>query len=311
MPRLIDIEDETVITLDACKDALSARNFDPEDEDSLAHGALLLRRLNNNRDFLGDIILGELARHHREVQEDNAYGPQVIYLGRPDHANCFMRANIWPSRQDHMMRASGGDSFLYGLPHDHNFHFLTSGYFGPGYWSDYYEIDYADITGWRGEPVALRPMGRKRLEPGQVMLYRAHVDVHAQLPADALSVSLNILHTGGAQSWLDQYRIDTRHGAGGRGEVRAILNHGASEAFLRIAVGLGGAEARDLAHRFGHGHPSDRMRLHAWEALASVAEGAAARDALWREAEGAGSRLVTMEARARRAGIAALETVSA
>ena len=128
------------------------------------------------------------------------------------------------------------------------------------------------------------------------MLYRAHIDVHAQIPADSLSVSLNIMHTSGAQGWLDQYRIDTA-----RGEVGAIISHGASEAFLRIAVGLGGEEAQDLAHRFARHHPSDRMRMHAWDALASLADGPGARDALWREAEGSGGRLVAMEARARRA----------
>ncbi len=42
------------------------------------------------------------------------------------------RANIWPSENDHMVRASGGASFVLGLPHDHNFSFLTLGYFGPG-----------------------------------------------------------------------------------------------------------------------------------------------------------------------------------
>ena len=46
-------------------------------------------------------------------------------------------------------------------------------------------------------------MGRHRLAEGQLQFYRAHVDIHAQIPADALSVSVNILHTGGAQGWLD------------------------------------------------------------------------------------------------------------
>jgi hypothetical protein len=45
-----------------------------------------------------------------------------------------------------------------------------------------------------------------------------------------------------------------------------MLAHGSSEAFLRIAVGTGNAEALDLAERFAQGHPSDRMRLHAWGA---------------------------------------------
>ena len=296
MPRIIDIADDGVISLEECASAMAIHGFNPDDEDSLAHGALMLRRLGNNKSVLGDILVDYLAAHHRDDPLDNSYGPQVIMLARPSTGNCFLRANIWPSRDEHMLRASGSDAFVYGLPHDHNFNFLTLGYFGPGYWSDYYEFDYADVVGWRGEKVDLRPIGRQRLDEGKIMLYRAHIDVHAQLPADALSVSLNIMHTSGAQGWLDQYRIDTA-----KGEIGAILSHGASEAFLRIAVGLGGDEACDLAHRFARHHPSDRMRLHAWDALASLTPDAAARDALWREAEGCGARLVTAEAKARRA----------
>jgi hypothetical protein len=64
---------------------------------------------------------------------------------------------------------------------------------------------------------------------------------------------------------------------------------------------LGGAEALDLAESFARAHPSHRMRLAAWEALARVEEDAAGRDVLWRRAEASGSRLVAMEAKARRA----------
>ena len=70
---------------------------------------------------------------------------------------------------------------------------------------------------------------------------------------------------------------------------------------MRIAVGLGGGEALDLARRFGQRHPSDRMRLSAWSALAGIAMDSAGQDAIWREAETSGSRLVSAEARLRRA----------
>ena len=199
-----------------------------------------------------------------------------------------------------MMRASGASSFVYGLPHDHNFNFLTLGYFGSGYWSDYYEYDFGEVAGCRGEEVpSLRFIERSALDLGKMLLYRAHLDVHAQLPANDLSVSLNIMHASGAQGWLDQYRFDLD-----QGRIKAIVSGGSSEAFLRIAVGLGSAEALDLAHRFANRHPSDRMRLCAWDALAAGTEDLAARDALWREAEEAGSRLVTMESRSRRAELA-------
>lgn len=295
MPRVIAIADDAAIGLPECVDALRAAGFDPADEDSLAHGARQLRRLGNERSFLGDLLVGQLAARHSDAEDRNSYGPQVIMLAPADGGEFFMRANIWPSQSEHAMRASGGANFVYGLPHDHNFDFLTLGYFGPGYWSDYYEFDYEDTVGFRGEEVALRFVERSRLEQGKIMHYRAHRDVHAQMPGDALSVSINILHASGAQGWLDQYSFDIENRRIGR-----ILSNGSSEAFIRIAVGLGCAEAHDLAARFARHHPSDRMRLAAWGALASVADGKTARDEVWRAAEGCGSRLVAAEARNRR-----------
>jgi hypothetical protein len=297
MPRVIAVEDAAVASLAETADALGQSGFDPLDEESLAHAARCLRRLGNNRDFLGDLLIEELAQRHREDVLDNGYGPQVMMLVPPQR-DYFIRANIWPSEHEHMTRASGASTFAIGLPHDHNFSFLTHGYFGPGYWSDYYEYDNAAVAGYRGEPVpSLRFTGRSRLEPGKIMLYRAHLDVHAQLPADSLSVSLNIMHMHSAQPWLDQYRFDLE-----RREIAAILAPGPNDAFIKLAVALGSAEALDLAHNFARQHPSDRLRLAAWDALAAQAPSEAARDALWREAEGAGSRMVAMEARSRLVG---------
>lgn len=296
MPRVIEVEDDAIASLAECVDALTACGFEPDEDESLLHAAGWLRRLGNDKTFLGDILIEQLARRHREESIDNAYSPQVIMLA-PPNGQFFIRANIWPALDDHMVRASGGESFVLGLPHDHNFNFLTLGYFGPGYWSDYYEYDYAEVTGYRGEPVpSLKFIERSRLEEGKIMLYRAHLDVHAQGAADSLSVSLNIMHTTGAQGWLDQYSFDLE-----RREIAAIISPGPSEALLKVAVGLGSDEALDLAHRFARHHPSDRMRLAAWDALAARESEIAAREGLWREAEGSGSRLVEMEARRRRA----------
>jgi hypothetical protein len=293
MPRLIDCADEAVCALGDCIAALEQGGFDPLDEASLLNAAGWLRRLANNRDFLADLLLAELKDRHREDDAATAYGPQVIMLS-PVGGESYLRANIWPSRDEHVFRASGAGTFVYGLPHDHNFDFLTLGYFGPGYWSDYWEYDFEALAGAIGEPAGLRFVERSCLEPGRLLHYRAHRDVHSQHPPDALSVSLNVMHAGGAQGWLDQYRFDVE-----RNEIAGVLGSGASEVFLRIAVGLGSAEARDLAERFARTHPSDRMRLTALEAQAGVLDHAA-RDELWRRAEGSGSRLVALEARRRR-----------
>jgi hypothetical protein len=103
------------------------------------------------------------------------------------------------------------------------------------------------------------------------------------------------MHASGTQGWFDQYRMDA-----GKGEVTAIVSNGASEAFVRIAVGLGSPEGLDIAERFAQRHPSDRMRLACWGALASTAEDP---DAIWARAEGCGSRLVAGEAKLRRAAL--------
>jgi hypothetical protein len=298
MPRVIDLADEAQCGLAECAEALGSHGFDPMDEESLMHGAAWLRRLGNNTGFLGDLLVENLTHRHREDADKQSYGPQSIVLSE-HRGGCFLRANIWPGAEDHLLVASGRSPFLYDMPHDHNFHFLTLGYFGPGYQSDYFEYDYSEVSGWQGEPVRLKALGRQQLDPGKLMLYRAHHDVHRQLPAESLSVSVNIMHANPALGWLDQYRFDVEGG-----KLGAIISHGSTDVFLRVAVALGGEESLDLAETFAACHPSDRMRLTASDALASRLTDIAERDAFWARAEQSGSRMVAAEAKARRAALA-------
>ncbi len=298
MPRVIELADEAAIGLGECADALAAQGFDPADEGSLLGAARLLRRLGNDADFLGDVLVEQLAARHSD-EGVHGYGAQSIVLS-PLAGGCFLRANLWPSVDEALHGSRGSAAWLYGMPHDHNFDFLTLGYFGPGYESDYWEYDYAGVQGWTGEAVDLSWMGRHRLEPGRIVHYRAHRDVHRQFEPAALSVSLNVMHAAPGLGWRDQYRFDVEAGT-----VAGIVNPGASEAFLRVAVALGGGEALDLAHRFARAHPSDRMRLAAWDALAARETDCGTRDALWAQAEIAGSLLVAREASERRRALAA------
>ncbi|MBX9897314.1 MAG: transposase [Qipengyuania sp.] len=298
MPRVIDCRDEGELDLAGCLDALGDRGFDPGDEGSLLAAASALRRLANDRAFLGDMLIEQLKNRHREIGESSAYGAQSIVLSRP-RGGCFLRANIWPSERDSCFKSSGARTFVYGVPHDHNFSFLTVGYLGPGYRSDYYEYDYDTAAGYTGETPGLRFVERGALSEGKLMLYRAHRDIHSQLPAESLSVSLNILRIHPAEGWFDQYGFELESGA-----ITGVLNPTATETFLRCAVGLGGAEALDLAEHFGRHHPSDRMRLASYEARALLL-GESDADALWREAEASGSPMVAKEATARRGRLAA------
>lgn len=297
MPLELIPAPEPAASLEAFSAALDQTGFDPADAESLAHGAEWLARLGRNDTFLGDLLIAELAAGFGSAgdgqEHGHGYGPQVLLL-RASPAGHLLRANLWPAQDDHVLRASGPDCFAYGFPHDHNFSFLTCGYLGPGYWSDYYEYDAAAVTGWVGEPVpSLRFIERARLAPGKLLLYRANRDVHVQYAPDALSVSLNILECSARVAARDQFAFDLE-----RQTIARRLNSEASAAFLQIAVAGGYAAGLDLAEWFAGHHPSDRMRLNAWQALAGVSPDP---DGVWAKAEAGGSLLVQHEARRRRA----------
>lgn len=298
MPRVIDNLGKNSITLDECLEGLG-EGFDPQDEASTLEAAQLLASLARNRDFLADMLVQQLKDRHREPAIESAYGPQAIVLS-PVRGKCFLRANIWPSEEEACFTASGARNFVYDLPHDHNFDFLTVGYFGPGYRSDYYEYDYEEVIGFKGERPELRFVERSALHEGRLMHYRAHRDIHSQLPPEATSISLNIMHVDAAQGWFNQYGFDLESNA-----VTGVLNPTSTETFLRCAVATGANEALELAVNIGRTHPSARLRLASFEARAGLLDDAYQRDELWREAELSGSRLLAMEARARRRALAA------
>ena len=103
MPRVIDLADEGVLALDECVERLSRRGFDPGDEDSLLEAARDLRRLGNDRRFLGDILIDELKRRDQPDAATTAYGPQAVMLSRPS-GEFYLRANIWPAPGEHALR---------------------------------------------------------------------------------------------------------------------------------------------------------------------------------------------------------------
>jgi hypothetical protein len=291
VPRLIHEAPADAIELEDLVAELESGDFNPKDEDAFAAWGPALKRLANNRNFLADVMLAELKQRCHEQLRGNQYGAPVIMLHRSE--NYFIRANLWPAEADTLVRQSGVDPFFYHVPHDHNFSFLTVGYLGPGYWSDYYEYDYDRVTGYLGEEVDLRFVERSRLELGKVMLYRAHKDVHLQLPADALSVSLNIVETSPCTAFRDQYRFDVSSRT-----VAGIMTRTSLEPLLLLAAHHGGGNGTDLLDDFAERHPSDRVRWAALKALAGTAEDLDARIAVFARGTGDQSRLVAEMARA-------------
>ena len=265
MPRLIACADDAPIDFAELVQALNDERFDPADEESFAAAGPLLGRLGRNRRFLADLATAELKDRCARQSLENNYGSQVLMLHRASE-KYFIRANFWPSERDSVFKTSGTSPFFYHVPHDHNFSFLTVGYLGPGYWSDYYEYDYSEVVGYPGEEVNLKFVEKARLDEGKVMLYRAHKDIHLQLPADSMSVSINIMESTPSLAFRDQYRFDI-----GKCEIAGILNRSASEALLALAANHGGGNGRDLVSSFAAGHPSERIRFAALRELAAAA----------------------------------------
>ncbi|HEY0149668.1 MAG TPA: transposase [Allosphingosinicella sp.] len=279
MPLTINCgEDKSAIELADLVETLQGR-FDPRDEEGLVQWGPALRQLGNNRRFLGDLAIAELKQHCMGQTARNQYSSQVILLHI--QRDFVIRANLWPSQSDSVYANSGPDPFFYEVPHDHNFSFLTVGYLGPGYWSDYYEYDYDRVMGVPGEEVDLRFIERSCLSEGKVLLYRKHLDVHSQLPPDSLSVSLNIMAATPASEFQDQYRFDLASN-----RVASLVNPSALETLVRLAGVFGGGNGQDLVEDFAVRHPSDRIRFAAWRAKAAAAPDIDSRIAVYEEAAG-------------------------
>ncbi len=275
MPRLIDPPVGPMLDLAEVAARLDESGVDLADEASIAHCAALLAGLQHNRTFLADRVVAALKASYADQLEINRYSAQVFLLHRSARG-FYLRANLWPAATDAVTAASGAAAFSYGVPHDHNFSFLTAGYFGPGYVSDYYEYDAEQVDGRLGEPINLQFVERSQLSEGKMMLYRAHRDIHSQLPPESLSVSLNIMDEGEHVPWRDQYIVDLEAGTIAR---RPTLTSG--EMLLRCAVHLTD-NGKDIADHFAKAHPVPRVRANAIAALAAVEEGAGRAAALER-----------------------------
>lgn len=287
MPRIIEAEAEEQIELGDLIEMLETGPFDPKDEDCFASWAPALKKLANNRDFLANFAIDELKQRCAGQLMQNRYGSQVMMLH--SLSDKFMiRANFWPGLEDSIVRNSGTSPFFYGMAHDHNFSFLTVGYLGPGYWSEYYEYDYEGVAGYSGEKVDLRYIEKSRLDLGKIMLYRAHRDVHLQLAADTMSVSLNILGSSLGQDFSDQYKFNVE-----RCEIEEIISHTALEPLLALSAHFGGDKGEEILDSFSTSHPSDRVRFAALKARAVAAKDLDQRIALYERAAGQANPFVS------------------
>jgi hypothetical protein len=285
MPISMDIEVPEILDLEATMDFFSS--IDISDRDALLSGAPILRGLSNNRRFLAERISNELKQTD-SLQQSNQYSSQVFFLGRGKEY--FVRANFWPAENDQIIQVSGKHAFFYGVPHDHNFDFLTVGYYGPGYLSDFYEYDFDEVIGYPGEKVNLKFMGREALPEGRVVLYRSSLDIHEQLPPESFSISLNIVSDRAKEiATINQYMLDLNSRT-----IQSLGNRTSLPLICEIAGQIGDDECRDVLSNLCKSHPYSRGRFAAYQALARLCP--QDEEAIWSKASKDSAKFVNAQA---------------
>jgi hypothetical protein len=264
MAVVVDVPEGQSIGLEEFSERFRAEAFDTSDTQSLAAAAPMLAALARNRTFLADMVIKELETNLVFQGEKNNYSPQVIMLQKEE--NYFIRANLWPSPADEIYKQNRPETFFYHVPHDHNFNLLTVGYLGPGYDSDEYDYCHEEVGGYPGEAIEPTFVERQRLTQGKVVLYRAGKDVHAQLPPESLSVTLNVVDASPQVFFREQYvfQEDLR-------SLRCVIGLRCNPALFSLAAIVGGEEAQDrLLHIYAQ-HDSDYVAMQALNALGQAA----------------------------------------
>jgi len=263
---------------------------DLSDLDSVAASAPMLRALANDR----ALVVRDLNRRIENYLADGTLPSAAgLLLGRGD--NFYVRAGIWPAVSDMASGRAYQDQFAYNLAHDHNFSFLTVNYLGPGYGTDIYEYDGAQVEGYIGEPVDLRFSEKVQFGTGTVMLYRASRDVHVQYAPTELTITLNLMVAHPDLRIRDQYFFDltTKTIASYPPELASSIR----VSLLTLAGHLGDANTPELLTDLAARHPCRRTRLTAFEALSRKQPQEAA--AIWEKASADKAPLVSNTARRR------------
>lgn len=264
MAITIDIQTEKVMELEEYKEYIKA-NVDIHDMDSIIESAPALKALGNNRRFMVDKLNEELEKW-RNFQPANRYTAQTMLFG--GGSNFLVRANVWeppshiPEREEIEKKL-----FLYRVPHDHNFTFMTIGYLGSGYETTIFEYERDSVVGMPGEEVGLRFLEKTSLPQGKIMLYRACKDVHSQEHSKEFSISLNLLIQHETMHSTNQYFFDLDH----RTIESFVPTGGTSRVMLcSLAKHVGNGRTVELLSSLLKSHMNDRVRAGALDSLCEM-----------------------------------------
>ncbi|OHU85997.1 MULTISPECIES: hypothetical protein [Pseudoalteromonas] len=159
-------------------------------EHNLHYLAMQLQLLANNKYFLSRIISEHVLQNALSVETGNVYGNDsfVLYVNRSPFFQvrvCFWHPDGEQKRQNDKMN-------VYQCLHDHNFGFLTTNYYGPGYISRFYQYQYRDELDVDCAST-LKFCGMHQLSKHEVIFYEPSKDAHLQVAPSAFSISLNLM----------------------------------------------------------------------------------------------------------------------
>ena len=265
-----------MITLDEYKQHVD-EHVNVSDPDSVCASADYLKALADNRTFLTEYLNQEMI-NWQSWQLDNQYTAQTLLLG--GGRDFVIRANIWmPPPADPIAREEQKRLFLYDVPNDHNFSFLTVGYVGSGYETTIYEYDPSCVRGEVGERVKLHFLEKTTLPQGKLMFYRECIDVHTQSYPKDFSISLNLLLSSPAPIQRDQYTFDIRSSSITSHVRNALSSH---VMICRLARYVGKSETASLLEALAREHKCSRVRLAATESLCALEP--ASSELIWKRA---------------------------
>jgi len=246
--------------------SLISKSVDLRDRDQVLESARYLKQLANNKQFLIEKFNHELL-HWNDFQPANAYSSQTLTLGGGD--GFLVRANMWaPLSEDDSLWELESKLFTYSQPHDHNFSFLTVGYWGSGYNTSIYECDPNDMIGYQGEEIDLQFLETTSLPEGKLMYYRASRDIHSQEPPEEFSISINLLLLSPEISLNNQHWFDLEHHSI-TGYVQQIPSAGRMM-LCNTAKYIGNSTTANILEQLSKKHIFPRLRAAAFESLAHL-----------------------------------------
>lgn len=289
MALTIPVETDRSISLEEYLDFARTR-LDNRDLDGVCDSVPQLAQLANNRSFLTKKLTQELSSW-RTFQPTNAFTAQSFLLGSGE--TFYLRANIWmPAHELELPTERGNYLFSYQIPHDHNFSFLTIGYWGSGYETTIFEYDRAAVAGLAGERVDLRFLERTSLPRKKVMFYRALRDVHSQEPPAEFSISLNLVLPlpGHEEQLFFDLGSSTITGHAPPAGAGGVL-------LCRLAKYVGDAHSATALEAIAERHSCRRTRAAAYDSWAALASGSEAQ--IWKKALADSAELVRRLGRSR------------